>query len=70
MEKDLEYKIKLEEKRKTAKDNKTYKELPQVQKIAILMMGVGPGNDHLPLTELTPSANMQTVLKAKTGVKA
>ena len=69
MKKDLEYKIKLEEKRETAKDNKTYEELPQVQKNMILMMGLGPGNDHLPLTELTPSANMQTVLKAKTGVK-
>ena len=31
VEKDLEYKIKLEEKRETEKDNKTYEELPQVQ---------------------------------------
>jgi hypothetical protein len=64
MEKELEYKMKLEEKRDAAKENKTYEELPQVQKNVILMMGVGPGNEDLPITGMIPSTNMQTVLRA------
>ena len=46
--------MKLEEKRDTAKENKTYEELPQVQKNVILMMGVGPGNEDLPITDIIP----------------
>ena len=52
-----------------SKRKKTYKELPQVQKKLILMMGVGPNNENLPVTDMIQSLNMQTLPKTKTGVK-
>ena len=44
MEKELASKKEMKEKRDAAKENKTYDELPQVQKNVILMMGIGPDN--------------------------